>query len=283
MFSSADPLVTTPEEQFAVGNSDFAFYGNYASRCRSFALAWCTGGRAEATVNQHRGTLERNTWLFLLPGWVLMLTDCTEDFRMNYCAFSKEMFAEAAFRLEPAFFQALRECPLGTMTDGMAEGAEAWFRMMEYTYRDNENTYRNTIIRNRLQNMLLGSYDKYLRFGTQRRTAPDKRSRQTDLFHRFVDLTHEYCTTHREVAFYADRLCITTRYLSGIVRRMVHSSVKEFIDRAVVLEIKMLLQSTDLSVQEIAYRLRFPDQSYLGRYFKHHTGYSPTEYRHAKE
>ena len=103
MFSSADPLVNTPEEQFAVGNSDFAFYGNYASRCRSFALAWCTGGRAEATVNQHRGTLERNTWLFLLPGWVLMLTDCTEDFRMNYCAFSKEMFAEAAFRLEPAF------------------------------------------------------------------------------------------------------------------------------------------------------------------------------------
>ena len=42
-----------------------------------------------------------------------------------------------------------------------------------------------------------------------------------------------------------------------------------------LLEIKMLLQSTDLSVQEIAYRLHFPDQSYLGRYFKKHTGESP--------
>ena len=68
-----------------------------------------------------------------------------------------------------------------------------------------------------------------------------------------------------------------------IVRNIAHSSAKEFIDRSVLLEIKMLLQSTDLSVQEIAYRLHFPDQSYLGRYFKKHTGESPTEYRNTKK
>ena len=64
---------------------------------------------------------------------------------------------------------------------------------------------------------------------------------------------------------------------------IARSSAKEFIDRSVLLEIKMLLQSTDLSVQEIAYRLHFPDQSYLGRYFKKHTGESPTEYRNTKK
>ena len=50
-----------------------------------------------------------------------------------------------------------------------------------------------------------------------------------------------------------------------------------------MLEIKMMLQSTDLSVQEIAYRLRFPYQSYLGRFFKKHAGESPTEYRNNKK
>ena len=60
---------------------------------------------------------------------------------------------------------------------------------------------------------------------------------------------------------------------------LTKTTAKEFIDRAVVLEIKMLLKSSDLSVQEIAYRLHFPDQSYLGRFFKKHTGESPTEYR----
>ena len=85
------------------------------------------------------------------------------------------------------------------------------------------------------------------------------------------------------MSFYADKLCISTRYLSTIVRSVAHSSAKEFIDRAVILEIKMMLQSTDLSVQEIAYRLRFPDQSYLGRFFKKHTGESPTEYRNMRK
>ena len=96
-------------------------------------------------------------------------------------------------------------------------------------------------------------------------------------------LVHEHCAREREVTFYADRLCISTRYLSTIVRNISHGSAKEFIDQAVVLEIKVMLQSTDLSVQEIAYRLRFPDQSYLGRFFKKHTGESPTEYRNSKQ
>ena len=94
---------------------------------------------------------------------------------------------------------------------------------------------------------------------------------------------HENCAHEREVTFYADRLCISTRYLSTIVRSIAHTTAKEFIDRSVILEIKMLLQSTDLSVQEIAYRLHFPDQSYLGRFFKKHTGESPTEYRNTKK
>lgn len=175
----------------------------------------------------------------------------------------------------------MRERPITPVPEEATEGAEIWFRMVLYTYRDRDNIYRNTIIRNRLQNVLLECYDKLQRYFDYREPAALRASRQTELFHRFVELTHEHCAQHREVAFYADRLCISSRYLSAIVRSIAHSSVKEFIDRAVVLEIKMLLQSSDLSVQEIAYRLHFPDQSYLGRYFKHHTGQSPTEYRNS--
>jgi len=275
----ADPLTITREEQFEVGCSDFAFFNNYASHCDGFALLFCIGGSAEVVVNQYRGIVRRNTFLFLLPGSLLMFTDRSDDFRMRYCVFSKEMFAEAAFRLEPEFFRTLREHPIEAVPDEEIERTDIWFRMVACTYRDKENAYRNTIIRNRLQNILLECYDKFRRFSSQRANAAPRTSRQVELFHRFVQLTHEHCAREREVAFYADRLCISSRYLSTIVRNVAHSSVKEFIDRSAVFEIKMLLQTTDLSVQEIAYRLRFPDQSYLGRYFKHHTGQSPTEFR----
>ena len=266
--SAINPLITTAEEQFVVGESDFSYFNNYANRCEGGAILFCRKGSAHVTVNQYGGLVKRNTLVLILPGSV-----------------SLDIFSEAAFRfrLEPSFFRTLRENPITYPPARIVEGAGIWFQMAAYTYRDRNNIFRNTIIRNRLQNVLMEIYDKLQRFAGMQRQMPESTTRQTELFHRFVALVHEFSSQEREVSFYADKLCISTRYLSTIVRTIAHSTAKEFIDRSVLLEIKMLLQSTDLSVQEIAYRLHFPDQSYLGRYFKKHTGESPTEYRNTKK
>ncbi|MCD7915958.1 MAG: helix-turn-helix domain-containing protein [Tannerellaceae bacterium] len=69
------------------------------------------------------------------------------------------------------------------------------------------------------------------------------------------------------------------RYLSAITRQATtNKSAKDIIDSHLILEIKVLLTSTNLPIQEIAHRLHFPDQSYLGRYFKRYTQESLTEY-----
>ncbi len=276
-----NPIMTTPEEQFVVGDTDLRYFEEHSCRTEGGAILFCRRGSATVTVDQLRDRVTRDTLLLLLPGSILHLNERTDDFRVRFCAFSLELFSEAAYRLDPSFFHILHEHAIIRLPDRIIEGVRNWFPMASYTYRDRGNIFRNTIIRNRLQNVLLEAFDKTQRF------APDVHSqtgttRQADLFQRFVALVHEHCTEQREVAFYADRLCISTRYLSTIIRSVAHSTAKEFIDRSVVLEIKMLLGSTELSVQEIAYRLHFPDQSYLGRFFKKHTGVSPTEFRNAK-
>lgn len=276
-----NPIMTTPEEQFVVGDTDLRYFEEHSCRTEGGAILFCRRGSATVTVDQLRDRVTRDTLLLLLPGSILHLNERTDDFRVRFCAFSLELFSEAAYRLDPSFFHILHEHAIIRLPDRIIKGVRNWFQMASYTYRDRGNIFRNTIIRNRLQNVLLEAFDKTQRF------APDVHSqtgttRQADLFQRFVALVHEHCTEQREVAFYADRLCISTRYLSTIIRSVAHSTAKEFIDRSVVLEIKMLLGSTELSVQEIAYRLHFPDQSYLGRFFKKHTGVSPTEFRNAK-
>lgn len=276
-----NPIMTTPEEQFVVGDTDLRYFEEHSCRTEGGAILFCRRGSATVTVDQLRDRVTRDTLLLLLPGSILHLNERTDDFRVRFCAFSLELFSEAAYRLDPSFFHILHEHAIIRLPDRIIEGVRNWFQMASYTYRDRGNIFRNTIIRNRLQNVLLEAFDKTQRF------APDVHSqtgttRQADLFQRFVALVHEHCTEQREVAFYADWLCISTRYLSTIIRSVAHSTAKEFIDRSVVLEIKMLLGSTELSVQEIAYRLHFPDQSYLGRFFKKHTGVSPTEFRNAK-
>ncbi|WP_295991033.1 helix-turn-helix domain-containing protein [uncultured Alistipes sp.] len=280
--SPTNPLETSVDEPFVVGESDFAYFSEQPQRCESGAILLCVSGSARVEVDQVQGLARRDTLVFVLGGWLLRVAERSDDFRLAYCAFSRDLFAEAAYRIEPAFFRALHDQPISYTVASIAEGAAVWLKMADYTYRDRENLFRNTIIKNRLQNMLLDIYDKYQRYGVRRQRTPEVGTRLQELFHRFVALVHENCTRQREVSFYADRLCISTRYLSTVVGKAVHIPVKEFIDRAVLTEMKMLLQSTDLSVQQIAFRMHFPDQSYMGRFFKKYTGQSPTEYRRMK-
>ena len=279
--TQTNPLITSDEEQFVVGNSDFSYFSQNAYRLEGCAILFCRNGEAEVMVDQSQGHLVCDTLVLLLPGSYLLFTYRSEDFQAAYCTFSRDLFLEAAFRLDPGFFESVHRNPISKPPQRIVDGANIWFQMMAYNYRDRQNIYRNTIVKNRLQNVLLEIYDKIQRFASKRPAASDSTTRQTELFQRFAALVHEHCSQEREVAFYADKLCISTRYLSTIVRNVAHTSAKEFIDRSVMLEIRMMLRSTDLSVQEIAYRLKFPDQSYLGRFFKKHAGESPTEYRNS--
>lgn len=278
-----NPLVTSAEEPFIVGESDFSYFEQNAHRLEGCAILFCREGTAEVMVDQCQGRLQHNSTVLLLPGTYLLFLDRSEDFRASYCTFSRDLFLEAAFRLEPGFFETVHRRPFSTPPQRIVDGTNIWFQMMAYNYSDRQNIFRYTIVKNRLQNVLLEIYDKMQRMASKDLSSNESTTRQTELFQRFAALVHENCTQEREVSFYADKLCISTRYLSTIVRCVAHTSAKEFIDRSVMLEIRMMLRSTDLSVQEIAYRLKFPDQSYLGRFFKKHAGESPTEYRNARQ
>ena len=95
----------------------------------------------------------------------------------------------------------------------------------------------------------------------------------------FLGLLNRYYAHHHDVAFYADKLKITPNYLNIIIKRNIGTTAKEQINIQLGLVVKMLLDTTDLSVKEIAGRLHYDDPSYLCRVFKKHTGLSPIQYR----
>lgn len=103
--------------------------------------------------------------------------------------------------------------------------------------------------------------------------------RLDEYFHRFLHELSQHYLERRNVSFYADRLCISSRYLTTIVRRVSCMSVSEWMNRYIMMEAKYLLKYTEMSIQEIAYKLSFPNQSFFGKYFKQHTGTSPSRYK----
>lgn len=99
------------------------------------------------------------------------------------------------------------------------------------------------------------------------------------VFDSFLKLVSEYHDKERGMAFYADKLCLTPKYLSKLVRSVSGRSGPEWIDSFVLVEAKNMLKYSEMSIKEIVYRLNFPNSSVFYKFFKSHTGQTPSEYR----
>ena len=99
------------------------------------------------------------------------------------------------------------------------------------------------------------------------------------LLNNFNVLLNKEFLTHRSISFYADKLAVTPKYLSEYVKQQTGQTAGEWIDKAVILEAKVLLQRKDLSISQISTNLSFVDQSVFGKFFKSKTGLSPKAFR----
>lgn len=269
-------LTVSSDNPFIAGTSSLAPFHHRLYKINCAAILICRSGWGWVTIDLKKYKIIKNSQIVLLPGTVISLDSKSEDFNLSFFISDSDMFREACLRLDSPFFHFLKENPCYTLPEltGAING------LMEATvaiYADQEHLFRNQIARNHLQSFLLNIYDKAHRFFTAKEI--EGKNRQDTLFKKFVALVHEFCTSQREVTFYAGKLCISTKYLTTICRAVTGDSAKKVIDNFTILEIKVLLQSSELNIQEIADKLIFPDQSYLGRYFKRHEGISPIEYR----
>ncbi|WP_303915086.1 AraC family transcriptional regulator [Bacteroides mediterraneensis] len=115
--------------------------------------------------------------------------------------------------------------------------------------------------------------------GRELEAGKQKRSRQEEVFNRFLELVNKYAVHERSCTFYADRLCLTSRYLSTLVRQASGRTVMDWVNEAVIQEAKLMLCHTDKLVYQIADELNFPNASFFCKYFRRMTGMTPKDYR----
>ena len=124
---------------------------------------------------------------------------------------------------------------------------------------------------------LMNHYDGL--FLRQADTQSRSRSREQAVFDRFILLVNQECSSQHQLGYYAQRLCLTQRYLSTVIRQASGTPAKEWIDRALVTRIKVELRHSDKSAAQIADELHFANPSFFSKYFKRLTGMTPSEYR----
>ncbi len=262
--------------QIELQSNSFPFMQG-TSRFSKAMISICLKGEAEVEVDMVNYDIGKYTYLMLFPGQIVNLKKTSEDFEVMYFILSAGVFHDITFRFPTEFVAFLKKYVVyHDERGGEVEIERVRFEQLKAIYDDNENVCRREILLNLSRVYYLGFYNDLY---SELKKNPERRSRQSELFRRFVSLVMENYKTSREVLFYANELNISVKYLSMIVQNEDNRNAKKWIDDYVVSELKIRLQASNESLQDIAFDLDFSDQSFLSKYFKRHTGISPTRYR----
>lgn len=238
----------------------------------------CLMGHAAIEVDLRSYNFALNDIMILFPGQILACNEKSSDFALAYFSFSNQLIDDILYRLPSAFIGFLKESVKYHLPETEKEEVLAeYFALLHNKLSDSTNVCRSEIILNLLHNFYLDLYSKVI---LKNEIHTRQRKRKKEMQEEFFRLVKTY-TSKREVAFYAGKLCITPKYLSIITKENTGSSAKELIDKFAITEIKLQLRSASTPLKEIAAQLNYPGEAFLCKYFKKHTGLTPSHYRNA--
>ncbi len=249
---------------------------NSPERLENSIICFCINGNAEVEVDFVRYRLEKGVILTAFPLQIIEEKSSSPDFSIIYITCSPEMLTNVLFRFPPEFILFLKENPVFKATEEIYKADMDFLDRLKDKYNDTQNVFQSSII----IHMIRIHYLEMLNLIQKKlNTEITQHSRKIEIMKHFTRLLLDHHLENREVQFYAEKISITPKYLSIITQENNGISAKRYIDNFIITEIKLYLKSSSKSIQEIAETFHFPDPSFFTKYFKHHTGQTPKEYR----
>ena len=246
-------------------------------RIEQARLGFIVQGRANVCLNLQDYCLEAGMALFAADGSILQINSYSPDTELIAMAVSEEMLSSIFGMHKP---QLLRQGRAGCYFPLSPHAQDVALRCFRLLY---DLAQQGTPMRPAATGIvasLFHLYDAlYAQHVAQAANEDMLAARPKHVFDRFLRLVTQHCTHEREIAFYAQQLCLSPRYLGTLVLQASGSTAKWWIDRAVITEAKVQLRHTTLSAEQIADALHFPSPSLFSKYFKRLTGLTPWQYR----
>lgn len=274
-------LISTRDSREADGGAVTELL-KYPYRINAFCLVLCIRGEFRITSNLNNYTITENTLWINKPNDIISAAfgdDCRVVLVIMSDHFLRKLHIDGN-RLTPMFL-GVRNTACFRIGD---EEMEAMLDIVDKARNEMRNPAETPFYDDIVQRCIeLAVYKMCSIVSTHVNYIPEEKqggkSRNDEYFRKFMHLLGENYRKERSVGFYASQLFITPKYLTTVIRQVSGKSAADWIDEYVVLEAKNLLKYSTMSIQEVAYALNFSNQSFFGKYFKHHTGMSPSTYK----
>lgn len=244
------------------------------------AFGICMKGEAKVKVDFKEYKIERNTVVTILPKHILESYEQSEDFLINFLVFSGEFIRDMPY---PRDIQILKEIAINPILQIQENNINALLHYYSFILETFESRKKSPFLEEMIKGLL---YSLIMELATlyqesMQGYSKKKKNRYEELGEQFFLLLFEHYREERSTVYYADKMCISPKHLSSVLKKISGHTINEWIDAAVMMGAKSLLKSTNLTVLQISEELNFPTASYFGRFFKRMTGMTPLEYRNS--
>lgn len=253
---------------------------SFSVKCESFFTLTLLRGSIRMIVNLREVEIHEGQLLSMMPGCIFEGRSYSNDLR--FCGMMVDRDYMETMRKNVGIRMDLTHRYYNYMVRDMAPAVvENHLQMYKMICREltrEDYVYKKEVIQRYCEIWVL----KNISLNVDMDEKPELNkplNRKEEIFHDFLTLLETYYTQERSISFYADRMCLTPKYLSTIIKEVSGKHGMQWIDEYVSLEAKALLRNSTLSVKQVSDQLNFPSQSMFGRFFKKMTGYSPKQYK----
>jgi AraC-like DNA-binding protein len=250
--------------------------------CRIDAIIMIVCARGEVSFSSHMSDYTLKANQFFLSSASVFQFHTMADSEFYMLAFNSDFLSimNVDLRFVTRIVSQLRaNTKISPLNEGSMMGITRVFDTLFIEYSNNNlSEYMESSLRHLFCAMIYRMCDVLLDSNVQLPTAGVK-ERSSEYFEKLMTLLSEHYRDQRNVEFYAEKMHISSKHLSRVIRNYTGKSVHQWIDEFVALEIKNLLKYSNMSIQQISYSLNFPNPSFMGQYFKRITGMTPGEYK----
>lgn len=241
-------------------------------------VAFCMEGYIKFNLGLKNVTMSKNQLYVILPDRIIQTTEVSPDCKVGFMVVRRNFFNSQNHFIETLnLHHRLMEQSHFNLSEKEMQEHIRIFKMIKEKIADKNHTYRMQIIQNCFQ---ITFYNIYHLIVSQKDVAEKPApNNNMALYERFMKYVEEHYRKEHSVNFYADKLCLTPKYLSSVIYEISGKHASEWLHEYIMLEAKALIKSSNMNLKNISDILNFCTPSHFGRFFKRYAGCTPNEYK----
>lgn len=247
-------------------------------RLDGFVLLFCSHGEAELQINFQEYKIYPGILVMNIPENVICISN-VNNLKIYPIIISSDFLKKMNIKMKDLMklYVFAKKEPIISLEYSEIATLEKYYFLLEDIIQSNEER-KQSILEGLIQSLVSKLNSIIHRFQNNKQDFPAKK-RNEEIFESFIELLTQSEAIGRNLAYYAEKIGITPNYLSKLVKEYTGRTAVEWIDEYVIFEAKTMIKHTKYTIQEIAYKLKFPSPSFFGKYFKRLTGMSPKQYK----